>query len=106
MPGGQIYRWFTFEYQLVPDLFRRLTAEQIGNLVMYLPLGLLYPLFHPGSSWRRITAAGVGTSVGIELLQPVFGRSFDSNDIILNGIGVMLSAAVFCLLRRLICRSR
>ena len=40
-------------------------------------------------------AAGLLTSVVIELLQPVFGRSFDINDIILNGLGVLLSAAVF-----------
>lgn len=37
-----------------------------------------------------------------ELLQPVFGRRFDINDIILNGIGVIASTGIYYLFKRII----
>ena len=93
MPSGQHIRWFCMEFDLLPTL--SLDSEQIGNFLMFLPFGILYPLFRSESTWRRAAAAGLLTCLGIELLQPVFGRSFDINDIILNGLAVLLSAAVF-----------
>ena len=95
MPSGRHYHWFTFEYDLIPDFFHNFGAENLGNIVMYLPFGILYPLFRENAPWRRTIAAGIALSVIIELLQPVFGRSFDINDIILNALGVLLSTAVF-----------
>ena len=94
-PGHSGHPWFLFQYDLIPTLHRHFDAENWGNFLLYLPYGVLYPLFRPGSSFWRTVAAGLLTSVVIELLQPVFGRSFDINDIILNGLGVLLSAAVF-----------
>ena len=41
-----------------------------------------------------------GATVGVELLQPVFGRSFDLNDVLLNGIGIAASTALCFGLRR------
>ena len=93
--GHSGHPWFLFQYDLIPTLHRHFDAENWGNLLLYLPYGVLYPLFRRGSSLWRTVAAGLLTSVVIELLQPVFGRSFDINDIILNGLGVLLSAAVF-----------
>ena len=43
--------------------------------------------------------AGFVTTLGIELLQPVFGRSFDINDIILNCVGVTVSTVAFYTLK-------
>lgn len=95
MPSGRNYNWFAWEFNLIPDFFRHFGEESLGNIVLYLPFGILYPLFRERSGWKHTLAAGIGTSVAIELLQPFFGRSFDINDIILNGIGVVLSTAVF-----------
>ena len=44
----------------------------------------------------------MSVSIGIELLQPVFGRRFDINDIILNGIGVIASTGIYYLFKRII----
>ena len=49
--------------------------------------------------------AGAAASAAIEPLQPVFGRSPDINDMILNVIGVIVSAAVFCGLRAVLRRA-
>lgn len=94
-PSGSNHAWFTFEDDLIPDFFHNFGSENLGNIVMFLPFGILYPLFTQNSTWMRTLIAGFVTTLGIELLQPVFGRSFDINDIILNSIGVAVSTAVF-----------
>ena len=93
-PSGRHIQWFAWVFNFAPTF--GFDAEQIGNFLMFLPFGILYPLFRRRSSWLRTAAAGLLTCLGIELLQPVFGRSFDINDIILNGLAVLLSATVFC----------
>ena len=98
-PSGRSHTWFTFEYDLIPDFFHNFGSENLGNIVMFLPFGILYPLFRPSSTWKRTLAVGFVTTFGIELLQPVFGRSFDINDIILNGVGVVASTIVFYTLK-------
>lgn len=94
-PSGRNHAWFTFEYDLIPDFFHNFGSENLGNIVMFLPFGILYPLYKQNSTWMRTLIAGFVTTLGIELLQPIFGRSFDINDIILNGIGVAVSTAAF-----------
>ena len=54
-----------------------------------------------GFGWLEL-ATGLLLIVVIELLQPVFGRSFDANDIILNFAGVLLSTSLFFLVHRCI----
>ena len=98
-PSGHHTSWFTFEFYLIPDFFRHFGSEALGNILMYLPFGILYPLARRNRTWKQTVAAGVLTSLVIELVQPVFGRSFDLNDIILNTLGVLISAAAFHTLR-------
>lgn len=94
-PSGRSHTWFTFEYDLIPDFFHNFGSENLGNIVMFLPFGILYPLFRQNSTWKQTLIAGFATTLGIELLQPIFGRSFDINDIILNGIGIVMSTVIF-----------
>lgn len=105
-PSGSNHAWFTLEYDLIPDFFHNFRAENLGNIVMFLPFGILYPLFKQNSTWMRTLIAGFVTTLGIELLQPIFGRSFDINDIILNGIGVAVSTAVFYTLKMVLGHGR
>jgi len=93
--SGMNINWFTFEYYLVPDTFFRMSGENIGNFFLYLPFGFLYPLFRKETSWKRTVLSGMETSLAIELLQPIFGRSFDVNDVILNSLGAIFSASAF-----------
>ena len=105
-PSGMTYHWFTMVYDLIPDFHLRFTAENLGNILMYLPFGILYPLFRPQTSWKHTLCAGMGTSLVIELIQPVFGRAFDVNDIILNALGTLLSTAIFFCCKGLLSRSK
>ena len=98
-PSGRSHHWFTFEYDFIPDFFHNFGAENLGNIVMFLPFGILYPLFRQSSTWKQTLITGFVTTLGIELLQPVFGRSFDINDIILNCVGVIVSTTIFYILK-------
>ena len=97
-PSGMAVHWFDgcFDFALGLDF----GAENLFNLLLFLPFGFLYPLFRRGADWRRTALTGLGLCLGIELLQPVFGRSFDLNDILLNGIGIFASTALCFGLRR------
>ena len=97
-PSGMSIRWFegSFDFALGLDF----GAENLFNLLLFLPFGFLYPLFRQGADWRRTALTGLGLCLGIELLQPVFGRSFDLNDVLLNGIGIAASTALCFGLRR------
>ena len=97
--GG--YRWFTFVYDFHLTFFQDFSAENLGNILLFLPFGILYPLFHRGSTCKRTLLAGILTSLLIENIQPLMDRSFDLNDVVLNGIGVAVSTCLFYALRRL-----
>lgn len=80
------------DFNLVPDFFRHLGGETIANLAMFIPFGILYPLSQKQPSWKKTIIAGIICTVVIEVLQPIFGRAFDINDIIMNTLGVLFSA--------------
>lgn len=96
--GG--YRWLSFIYDFQLDFYRDFGWENFGNLLLFLPFGVLYPLFRPGNSWRRTLGLGIVTSLAIELIQPLMDRSFDLNDLVLNAMGVAVSTAFFFLVLR------
>jgi len=96
-PSGNELYWFTFEYDFIPDFYYHFNSENIANIFLFFPFGILYPIFRRSSTGKQTIAAGIAVSILIELLQPIFGRSFDTNDIILNGLGVAVSTAFFCL---------
>lgn len=101
MSSGSSVHWFTLEYYLKLEFWSSLSSERLGNLLLFLPFGILYPLFDQKATWKRTLLTGVGISVAIELLQPIFGRIFDINDIALNMIGVLVSTTIFFTLRRI-----
>ena len=62
---------------------------------MFLPFGILYPLSQKGTTWKKCVVRGLACVAAIEVLQPVFGRAFDVNDIVLNTLGIVVSATLF-----------
>ena len=101
MASGIVIRPFAWDINLVPDFFRHLDGETIGNFVLFLPFGILYPLSKENATLRRTVLVGFLFSLVIEILQPFFGRAFDINDLILNTLGVFVSAGVFYLAKKL-----
>ena len=93
--SGIPLRWFVLDYNLIPDFFRHWDRETIGNLLAFMPFGVLYPLSRRGAGVWDTLRAGTALVMAVELLEPVVGRAFDVNDIILNLAGILLAALTF-----------
>ena len=93
---------FQFSFNLVPTVFRYLTGSYTGgswivfmtiaNILLLVPYGILHPLAYPGKSTLK---AGWITIFTIELLQPIVSRSFDVDDMIYNGLGLMIGYGIY-----------
>ena len=98
--------WFVMDYDFSFDFFRNFTTENRDNILLFLPFGLLYPLYRPQANWGRTVLAGLCATIAIELIQPIVGRSFDVDDILMNLFGTVISATLFFLLRAIFCPKR
>ena len=90
---------YLFDYPTLRDALLNL----IGNIAMFIPLGVVWPSVFPQlNTHRRTIAAGVGASLCIELLQlPFYARSTDIDDLILNSIGFLLGYGLYWAVRTL-----
>lgn len=68
-----------------------------GNIVAFMPLGLLAPLWQPFlRSGKAIFLLGLLTSLGIEMLQWMFtARVVDIDDVLLNVCGAVLGYCLY-----------
>ena len=99
-------RLFSGYFALVPTFVRYLTGEfasspgsrvttmLVGNFLMLVPMGVLLPLAFPKLQGRRMWGAAITIPLVIELLQPVVGRSFDTDDLIANFLGILAGYAL------------
>lgn len=79
-------------------------AMMLGNVLMLVPFGLLAPLLWERLRGLRVLPAGLGFILAIELLQPLTGRSFDVDDILLNALGVLAGALLALIIQTLLPR--
>ena len=95
MDPGRSIDWFGGDFDFALDFINNIRGETVGNFLMFLPFGILYPLSKKEPAWKNCVITGLACVAAIEVLQPVFGRAFDVNDIILNAWGVVVSATAF-----------
>lgn len=70
----------------------------LGNIIPFIPIGVLLPLLFRSISWKGVLAAAIAFSFSIEILQFLMQLgSFDVDDILLNTVGVMLGLLLFVL---------
>lgn len=92
---------FSFgEFNLVPSFIKALSGELtigswvktmlIGNIAMFLPLGFFLPFVTERVNRKNIFVVAIAVPFIVELLQMVFGRSFDIDDLICNFIGIVV----------------
>ena len=98
--------WFqgSFSFQCTfPEQLRAALSggswQVLGNVLLYVPLGLLLPLVWRQGSWWRVTGTGLALSLVTEVVQPAVGRSFDVDDLIANTLGVLIGWGLFALVR-------
>ncbi len=66
--------------------------ELLANIALFVPFGILLPLAFK-AKWWVTDLAGLGTTLTIELVQPLFGRSCDIDDVIANTLGTVIGCA-------------
>lgn len=84
----------------------RLLAENIMNVVVFVPIGLLLGAEisqKKQKGWLIAFIVGAGISVTIETLQFVLKRGFSElDDVMHNALGCMIGYGVFMLIKRLL----
>lgn len=97
-------RFHIGDVNLVPSVIKCLAGELalgswvktmlVYNILMFVPFGFFLPLTTKIKSFRKMIWVAVLTPVCVEVLQLVFGRSFDADDLICNFIGILAGAAL------------
>lgn len=91
-----------FEYVLGKATYGRWTYRMLlSNILLFIPFGMLAPSILKRISYRKIILASVICSSTIELLQPVVGRSFDIDDIIMRTIGTTFGFLFYLILKNI-----
>ena len=92
----------TVKYYLTGTDQLRYTKENlVGNILLFIPFGILLPLlFHSVNSFHRILLICGITSFSLELIQlfAVLGN-FDIDDILLNILGACLGFGLYILVK-------
>lgn len=96
---------FSGSFNVVPRFFRYLRGEAtyggwtyrmlLSNIILFIPFGMLVPSILKKKSFKNVIFTSVIFASGIELIQPVVGRSFDIDDIMMRTIGGMIGFFVY-----------
>lgn len=79
----------------------------VGNVVVLMPIGFLIPFVYRNLTWKSYSLISIGCGLVIELMQVVFHVGiFDIDDVILNGLGVMIGYWLFIVLVKCVRASR
>ncbi len=102
---------FEFSYNFIPTLYKVIIDEYllgswvitmiIGNVLMFIPMGVLIPLCFKNIGNKKIVIYAVLIPLIIEIFQPIIGRSFDIDDIIMNFLGIIIGYLIVILIRRI-----
>jgi len=72
----------------------------VGNIIPFMPIGLLAPLVFRSISWQKALVLGVAIGLSFEVMEVVFRVGiFDVDDVILNALGVMAGYGVFVIFK-------
>lgn len=80
----------------------KLLTENIMNVVVFMPVGVLVGAVFRSMSWKKVLVIGMCLSVGIEVLQFVFRKGFSEvDDVMHNTLGCLIGYGLWLLVLRL-----
>lgn len=98
--SGSEIELFNGSFNFTPIIFKIIAGELsfgswvktmlAGNLLMFIPMGFFIPLVTNKVDFKKALIIAVAIPIIIEVIQPIVGRSFDIDDIILNFAGIMM----------------
>jgi glycopeptide antibiotics resistance protein len=101
VPLGYSFKCFLQAFRRHPDLVTFCARNTLGNIALFLPLGILLPLtFDRFRSLKRVIAIAILVSLSIETIQ-FFSRfigslrAVDLDDVLLNTFGALLGYVVY-----------
>jgi glycopeptide antibiotics resistance protein len=71
------------------------TINLLGNIIIFIPIGLLLPLLWRKFSARKTILSGFLISLFIEFVQLTLDRSSDIDDLMLNTLGAIIGYGIF-----------
>ena len=79
------------------DVYDGWMLNIIGNVAMFIPVGLIWPLcFKKLDTLGKTILAGAGFSLFIEITQlPFYDRCSDIDDLIMNTAGILIGALIY-----------
>lgn len=91
-----------FVYLLDYPVFREAMLNLIGNISMFIPIGVIWPMvFKELDTHKKVIAAGAGFSLCVEILQlPFFDRVSDIDDLLLNTCGFLIGYGLYLLIKK------
>lgn len=88
-----------WSYSLISDGRSILLAENIMNVIVFLPIGLLIGLGFPKCSWWKTIGTGCFISITIEAMQFVTKRGFcEVDDVMHNTLGCAIGIGIIKLI--------
>ena len=103
--------FFSGNINLIPTIFKLIMGELtigrwvlkmlIYNFLMFVPFGFFLPFVSEKVNNRNIWKIAIIVPVIVEIVQPIVGRSFDVDDLVLNFAGIMVGYAVFVAIKAL-----
>ena len=100
-PVKYSFRCFSLAHRRYPILMPFCLRNTVGNIILFLPLGVLLPMLASRfRSFVTLALTAVCCSVGIEVIQlslRLIGsvRSVDIDDVLLNTFGACLGYAIY-----------
>lgn len=98
--GCELEPLFSGGVNLVPTLIKVFTGEftvgrwvqtmLAGNFLMFVPMGFFIPFVSEKVNKQNILKISVIIPIAVEVIQPIVGRSFDVDDLILNFAGIIV----------------
>lgn len=68
----------------------------VGNIVLLIPVGFIAPFIFRKITWKKSLALAVAAGLTLEVMQVTLRVGiFDIDDVILNGLGVMIGYWIF-----------
>ena len=89
-----------WSYASIHEGRENLIAENIMNVAVFIPLGLLFALACEKFTWKHVAICGMAVSVSIEVMQYIFKRGFSEvDDVIHNSLGCMIGFGLYQLIK-------
>ena len=97
----RLYVFFRYDVAIAPDWALPEHYGALLNVVLFVPVGVALALL-TGWSWWRVALAATAGSALVELAQATFvDRVGSVSDVVANGLGALVGAAVVMGVRRL-----